>query len=367
MGKKNVRVDIPVGQVDATVRLAEAITERHDTLVLGTGSPLDGLLDMPGFLILTNQIKASRTPAVNDGRQKEAWNAQALTVIGIAPGQNLQVPNTVYAHINKIHKFMKFHFRGNEEQAQLWGFDVVVSESKGRRNVNFNIPYHSPFGLLELSGNILSKHTTDGPATIFPAALFDMADLTAKHNLAIQLREDAETKDAASQAGNELARNLCGYGEGQTSETPGTLYYAITQVRDLLLVAYEGNEEQLTTFGFNVVVSTAQSPTPGNGGGEPPTPTPTPTEYDLAPGQTVVLLNDVTATTDVMLSITTGPVLLCVGPEGTMPCIDNGSSVKLESGTNFDGTLADLGLGGGAFFKASNQGASPVKFLFVAA
>jgi hypothetical protein len=84
-------------------------------------------------------------------------------------------------------------------------------------------------------------------------------------NEARTLRDDALAKDQMSQANNELARNLCGYGEGQTSETPGTLYYLITQVRDLLLVAYDGNEEQLSTFGFNVVVSSSTS----SGGGSP--------------------------------------------------------------------------------------------------
>lgn len=264
MSRKNVRIDIPVGLVDRTVKLGETISDRHDAL--GVNSPLEGQMDMTAFAALTASVKAQRGPAISDSRQKEAWNEQALTVIGIAAGQNLQTKKTVYWYINQVQKFMGFKFKGNEEQASLWGFDVVVSEKAGRRNVNFNTPYRSPEGLLDLGAAIISKHATDGAGTILTAPLFDMTDFEAKVNQARTLRDDALAKDQTSQAAYELARNLCGYGEGQTSETPDTLYFLITQVRDLLLVAYDGNEEQLSTFGFNVVVSSSTS----SGGGPTP-------------------------------------------------------------------------------------------------
>lgn len=266
MARKNVRVDIPIGNVDRTVKLGETTSARHTAL--GAGSPLTGQMDMAIFDALVANIKAARGPAISDARQKEAWNEQALTVIGIAAGQNLQSKKTVYWHINQVQKFMAFKFKGNEEQASLWGFNVVVSDVAGRRYVNFNVPYNSPEGLLDLGSAIISKHNTDGAGSIFTAPLFDMADFEAKVNQARTLRDDALAKDQTSQASYELARNLCGYGEGQSSETPETLYYLITQVRDLLLVAYDGNEEQLSTFGFNVVVSTSTS----SGGGDTPEP-----------------------------------------------------------------------------------------------
>lgn len=264
MARKNVRVDIPIGNVDLTVKLGETTSARH--IALGANSPLTGQIDMAVFDALIIDIKNARKPAVLDSRQKEAWNEQALTVIGIAAGQNLQSKKTVYWHINQVQKFMAFKFKGNEEQASLWGFDVVVSDKAGRRYVNFNVPYNSPEGLLDLGTSIVNKHTTDGATSILTTPLFDMADFEAKVNAARNLRDEALTKDQNSQANNELARNLCGYGEGQTSETPDTLYYLVTQVRDLLLVAYDGNEEQLSTFGFNVVVSTSTS----SGGGDTP-------------------------------------------------------------------------------------------------
>lgn len=57
-----------------------------------------------------------------------------------------------------------------------------------------------------------------------------------------------------AQASNELARNLCGSGEGQNSLTPGTLYHNVLRVRDLLLTVHTGNEEQLGLWGYDVRV-----------------------------------------------------------------------------------------------------------------
>jgi hypothetical protein len=220
---------------------------------------------MAEFGTLLTDIAAQRTPAVSDGRSKEAWNEEALRMIGIATGQNLEIPGTVYHHINKVHKFMGFKFKGNEEQASLWGFDVVVGQTNGRRHVNFNIPYNSPQGMIDLASDIVSKHGTDGVDTIFPESLFDMAAMQQIVDETVALREDAEQSDQQKQADNQAARVLCGYGPGQTSQTFGTLYYEITRVRDLLLLAYDGNEEQLSLWGFNVVVSATAG---GKKGGE---------------------------------------------------------------------------------------------------
>lgn len=308
MARKNVRVDVPIGNVDLTVKLGETTSARHKAL--GANSPLTGQIDMAVFDALIVDIKAQRGPAISDARQKEAWNEQALTVIGIAAGQNLQTKKTVYWYITQVQKFMAFKFRGNEEQASLWGFDVVVGETNGRRYVNFNVPYNSPEGLLDLGAAIISKHTTDGAGSILTAPLFDMADFEAKVNQARTLRDDALAKDQTSQAAYELARNLCGYGEGQTSETPDTLYYLITQVRDLLLVAYDGNEEQLSTFGFNVVVSTSSS----SGGGDTPVP---PSGVDISGRVTDSFSNPLSGVEVTIYSANSGP-----GPDDSVAYTD---------------------------------------------
>lgn len=349
-------MDVPLGNVDTTLVLGDRLLAKHTGL--GATSPLNGQVNMVAFGTLITDIRNNRVPAVADSRQKEAWNEQALTVIGIAKGQNLQVPNTVYWHINKVHKFMAFKFKGNEEQASLWGFNVVVTETGGRRNVSFNVPYLSPTGLLDLATAIISKHTTDGAASILIPALFDMVDFGAKTNTAIQLRDDALVKDQASQAANELARNLCGYGEGQTSETPDTLYWYITQCRDLLLIVHEGNEEQLSTWGFNVVVSTSTS-TPG----ADPAPGPEPTLIDFGPSEGKVVMTDPLDTTHLTLQLTGGPLLLSTSSSPGMP---GPMSFTLNDGETFSGTIKEMGLPADKFLNGMNQSVAPAQLSIVA-
>jgi hypothetical protein len=45
----------------------------------------------------------------------------------------------------------------------------------------------------------------------------------------------------------------------------------VTCVRDELLIEYEGNEEQLSEYGFDVLIGTAKSPSRRDGNGQAPT------------------------------------------------------------------------------------------------
>jgi len=56
------------------------------------------------------------------------------------------------------------------------------------------------------------------------------------------------------------SESFLGYAEGQTAETPGTVYNLLTSVRNILLETYRGNEEALQEWGFGVVVGTAKTP-----------------------------------------------------------------------------------------------------------
>lgn len=362
MARKNVRIDIPISSVEGSITLGESIEARH--IELDVDSPLTDQIDMTTFADLLATIKDKRTPAVQDAQQKEAWNEQAYAVLGMAAGQNLQSKGTVMWYVNKVHGFMKFKFKGNEEQASLWGFNVTVSEQGGRRNVNFNIPHSSPQAMLDLSSAIIAKHNTDGAASIFPPTLIDMADFESQHNLAMQLRSDAQTKDAASQAANEEVRNLCGYGEGQNSETPDTLYWYFTRIRDYLLVVYSGNEEQLSTWGFNVVVSESSSPTSSDNGSDPdPDPGPEPVTIPIAGGETVTLVVGPQAETHLMLSLDGGELSICTVPAEEQSCDDMG--FRLMDGETFEGTLTDMGLAGDAFLRARNITMDPATLTMV--
>jgi len=129
--------------------------------------------------------------------------------------------------------------------------------------------------LLDLAAAIINKHTTDGVNSILRPNIIDMADFESKFNDASTLREDSSDLNEDKQAANEAARNLCGYGPGQTVSTPGTLYFFFTKIRDLLLTVHEGNENELETYGMPVVVHESKlSSGRGTGGGTPPVETP---------------------------------------------------------------------------------------------
>ena len=68
-------------------------------------------------------------------------------------------------------------------------------------------------------------------------------------------------KEGEAQALTLGANNIMGTGKQQNVQTKGTIYNIIARVRDKLLLVHEGAEEELSTYGFNVVITT--TPLPG--------------------------------------------------------------------------------------------------------
>lgn len=252
MARREIKVTIARRNIDLLLKLAANILQRHADM--GPASPLNGQLDVAALTDLHNRALAARNEAVKTTAAKEALNEKARAIIGMAKGQTRLTTGTLYWHVNRVHHFMKFHYKGNEEQAGLWGFKVTIGRTKGRRDVRFRIPIGSAPGLAELAGAIINKHLQEGAGSILTAPLFDMAAMQAAHTEAVQLRDEAKQNGETGQASNELARNLGGCGKGQTAQTPDTLYYNIIRVRDLLLTVYTGNEEQLGLWGYGVRV-----------------------------------------------------------------------------------------------------------------
>ena len=122
-----------------------------------------------------------------------------------------------------------------------------------RKNVRVDVPIGSPEGMFTLAERIIEKHKELGGES--PLKRFDMkafetllAEAKADYLAGKKLHEQAEAKI-------EKAYALIGIADGQTSRTPGTMYKIMTLFRDELLLTHEGNEEQLSEWGFNVVVS----------------------------------------------------------------------------------------------------------------
>ena len=127
-----------------------------------------------------------------------------------------------------------------------------------KRNVKVNFPVKKPEDFIKLCNKIVERCNTMG--TECPINNVDMVsydglirDISDKRNQSKDLRAQSESL-------MQQATDLMGFGVGQSSETPGTLYHYTTLIRDLLLVVYHGNEEELSRFGFDVVISGSASP-----------------------------------------------------------------------------------------------------------
>ncbi len=57
------------------------------------------------------------------------------------------------------------------------------------------------------------------------------------------------------------ANKALGVGKGQNNTTEGTALFHVIGIRDGLLKTFRNNEEKLSEYGFDVVVSLAKSPT----------------------------------------------------------------------------------------------------------
>lgn len=258
MARVTIRVDLPIGNLENTFALAQKIIDKHTAL--GVGSPLTGQLDMAIMASLLSSAQAARTPALQSDNEKQAWHHEALMQIGIGKGQTVHTKGTILYHVTSARDHLLTRHKGLEENLSLWGYDVAITQSAGRRNVRVTLPDSSPSGMTDLARDIINKHTTDGVGSPLAMPFVNMTEMNALYISATGLRDNAATEDQDKQAGNAQARSYCGYAPGQTVDTPSTLLWYITKVRDLLLNLHDGNEEQLSLWGYQVIVGTAKLP-----------------------------------------------------------------------------------------------------------
>jgi hypothetical protein len=173
-----------------------------------------------------------------------------------------------------LRDFLQLKFRNNPEELSNWGFEVVITQTGGRRNVAITVPVDTPENLIKLCTSISDKHIADGVGSILNNSEVDMAIFTTVLGNAATFLNNSTEQSAIRQSNNNQADNIIGYAEGQTSDTPGTLYYDITGIRDRLLNKYAGTEEMLSEYGFKVVIGTSSLPDEETPPPAPPTPVP---------------------------------------------------------------------------------------------
>lgn len=260
MPRRNVRVDIPISSPADMITLVDDILERH--LELGAGSPLnDPELDMAG-LDAQNIIHTDKRKEGNDLHgEGEPLIQAANTALGTAAGQTSDTEGTVYNLTGRVRDRLLFVHDGEEEELTPFGFNVVIDKSRGKKTVSVEIPISSPKEMIELVDKILEKHTDLGPGSPLNIPELDMAGLQVQHDLHKDKRKEGNKKHGLAEPAIQKADKALGTEEGQTSKTKGTVYNITTRVRDRLLFVHEGEEEELTTYGFNIVIS--MTPLPG--------------------------------------------------------------------------------------------------------
>lgn len=124
------------------------------------------------------------------------------------------------------------------------------------RTVRVALPVNDTDEFLKVAESLIKKHEAD-PATSKLSA-DEVAQLKSTLALARPLREAAAKLRKEAQAAQEQCSLALGLGVGQTSKTKGTAYNLLTRMRKRLLLEFEGEEEQLGTYGLNVVIGTAK-------------------------------------------------------------------------------------------------------------
>jgi hypothetical protein len=268
MSKRNVRVELFLDEPDPTLKLCEGILEKHTSL--GAGSPLTDFFDMADFAAKITSAKAFRKQAKKDEASSQSKFNECRVKCGIAEGQNKQTTGTLYYMVLSIRDFLLLKFRATPESLSLWGFNVVVTQTGGKRNVRVEIPDDTPELLLALCDAIAQKHADDGLTSILTDSEVDMSNYVTVLGEANTLLSESISLRNTKQSQYDQALAIIGYSEGQTSETPGTLYNYNTGIRDRLLNKHPGVEEKLSEYTFKVVISSSSV-----GDDEtPPAPTP---------------------------------------------------------------------------------------------
>ena len=125
-----------------------------------------------------------------------------------------------------------------------------------RRTVRVDIPIKNPVKYTTLLEHVWQTHDSLGASSPFAGrTLVDMADFEAKKTQALAMRQEAEELRARAESLMAQSRVLLGTQKGQTIYSKGTLYYMLDLIKGTLMNIHTGNEESLSEWGFNVVVS----------------------------------------------------------------------------------------------------------------
>lgn len=336
MSARNVRVDIPIASPLKMENLGDAILDRHTEL--GPASPLNTPeIDMAVYDNEHTLYKEKRTAAANYHAQGEALNQQANVTLGVAEEQSKDTPGTVYYHSIRIRSFLLLVHEGIEEELTTYGYNVVIDKVKGRKTISVDIPIRSPDAMIKLGANIVARHLELAPGSPLDTPELDMPEFITLHNTHKQQRIDAKKQHALGEAEQQRADNALGVSPDQNVHTAGTVYNFTTRIRDKLLLVNQSEEEELSTYGFNVVIST--TPFPGEE-------EPTVIEGNVNAGETIGIFEGMEDGTSLTLENTGTTALIFCRSETEGTSCDPAEGITLNPGEETPATGLDLGATG---------------------
>ncbi len=128
-----------------------------------------------------------------------------------------------------------------------------------RTTIRIDLPSGSPDLLIKLLEDIKAQHTKRETATPGSSPL-EATTIAALDEQVTSAKADRLKAQALTAALLEKSNKALGLAEGQTQRADKTGLFYAAQVRDTLLAAFRGQEHEMETFGFSVVVGSAASP-----------------------------------------------------------------------------------------------------------
>lgn len=125
--RKTIRVDIPISSPEKTNKLAKGILAMAKEM--GDKCPIKKeVIELLGDL--TEIQETNREEAARLHAKAQATTLVADTALGVASGQNINTPKTMYNTISIIKDTLLLEYRGREETLSGFGFNVVIGTAK---------------------------------------------------------------------------------------------------------------------------------------------------------------------------------------------------------------------------------------------
>ena len=127
-----------------------------------------------------------------------------------------------------------------------------------KKTVRITIPTGYPKKLAELVEKVWDRHVSLGASSPFQDdTIINMTSYEQLKTEALEKRKRALELHAEAEALMMESKVLFGTGPGQKMSNPGTLIHLLNNIKRFLLVKHSSTEEDLSPWGFNVVIGMA--------------------------------------------------------------------------------------------------------------